>query len=413
MFSKDNAAVNPWKKQNGTCLNPPRRSDEEESRGLLAQEPTGFKYYQSRPVVRPEFEAIPTGFSSKTFWQRLVGLCIAVGGLVLVIELLKGPRNIPVDNPVLAQTNTSPEKCATLGVVGSQILPWIQAISGRKLGPRSCWSAEAGTTLTCSDMFHPGTNSTGDSQDSSNEAAVFERRFVVTNADERPGDELVCEGILHWTQGLENLYRYLISDSVEKVIRILDGTPEAVDKDLLELQMFGLPQIQQFEKFKFQHGWLVLNSFGAFAGYGFQVYCGADLLLEAGGGSAGEYSSLAGFTTGWGGTVAIKGASIGTNHFSSDLTTFYKHFEDTVKEIQSCSQLSVLGGSEWAGEMNINAKGYSLGYAGESFALGPIPATTTAFDKLERTYSFKSGLPNLGGFDIPIKYSEVVSTKAE
>jgi len=424
MFSKDNAAVNPWKKQTDTCLNSLRRSDE--SRGLLAQEPTGFTNYQSGPVVRTESQAIPSGSSSKTFWQRLVGLCIAIGALVLVIELLKAPRKIAIDNPVLAQTTKGAEKCDTLGVVGSQILPWIQAISGRKLGPRRCWSAEAGTSLTCPDMFKPWTNSTvGDSEDSSSE-----RRLL--NTEVRPETELICEGIVHWTQGLEYLYDTVITEAVEKVIRILDGTPEAVDTELVELQMFGLPQSQQFEKFKYHQEWfkgdvkqdetlkidknverLKIESFGAFAGYGFQVYCGIDLILEAGGGSSGEYSELRGFTQGWGGNVAIKGASLGTKLFSSDLRTFYEHFEDTVKEIQNCSELTVLGGSGWNGALYLNARGYSLGYAQETFALGPIPATMTAFDKLEWTNSFQSGLPKLGGFDIPIKYSEVVYTKTE
>jgi len=421
MFSIDHAAVNPWKRQDDNCLNSSRRLDEEESRGLLAQEANGFTNYQSRPAFTPESEAIPNGFLSKTFWQRLVGLCIAIGALVLVIELSKAPRKTLVHNPVLAEVAKSPEKCVTLGPVGSQILPWIQAISGRKLGPRSCWTAEAGTTLSCPGTFKPSVNSTAvDSEDSStsNEPAVDERRLLVTNTEERSEDEIVCEGIVHWTQGLENMYDTLVTEAVEKVIRILDGSPEAVDSELVELQMFGLPQIQQFEKFKFHHGWFKggetkIESFGAFAGFGFQVYCGRDLILEAGGGTGGEYSELQGFRTGWGGSVAIKGASIGTKLFSSDLPTFYEHFEDTVAEIQNCSKLTVLGGSGWAGGLDLNARGYLLGYAGESFALGPIPARMTAFEGPESTSSFQRWFPNLGGFDIPIKYSDVVSTKNE
>jgi len=423
MFSIDNAAINPWKKQNDTSMNSSRRADEEESRGLLAQEPTGFTNYQSRPAVTPESEALPSRLFSKTFWQRLVALCIVIGALVLVIELLKAPRKITVHSPVLAETTKSPEKCVNLGVVGSQILPWIQAISGRKLGPRSCWTAEGGTTLSCAGTFKPRTNSSAedseDSEDSTSEPAGTKRRLLVTNTEERSQDEIMCEGIVHWTQGLENMYDMLITDAVEKVIRILDGTPEAVDTELVELQMFGLPQIQQFEKFKFHQGWfkeeetMKIESFGASAGFGFQVYCGIDLILEAGGGAAGEYTELQGFSTAWGGSVAIKGASVGTKVFSNDLPTFYEHFEDTVADIQNCSQLTVLGGSGWGGGLVLNARDYLLGYSGESFALGPIPATMTAFDKLERTNSFHNWLPNLGGFDIPIKYSEFVSTKTE
>jgi len=415
MFSMDHAAVNPWKRQDVNCLNSSRRSDEEESRGLLAQEAHGFNNYQSRPVFTPESVAIPNGFSSKTFWQRLVGLCIAIGAMVLVIELSKAPRKTLVHNPVLAETAKSPEKCVTLGPEGSQILPWIQAISGRKLGPRSCWTAEAGTTLSCADMFKPTVNS---SEDSSDKPAVTERRLLVTNTEELSEDEIVCEGIVHWAQGLAKMYESLTTEGVEKVILILDGIPEAVDSELVELQMFGLPQVQQFEKFKFHQGWfqggeMKIESFGAFSGFGFQVYCGIDLILEAGGGTGGEYTSLRGFKTGYGGTVAIKGAKIGTKLLGSDLPTFYEHFEDTVAEIKNCSELTVLGGSGWAGGLDLNARGYSLGYAGESFALGPIPATMTAFDEPEKTSSFQRWFPNLGGFDIPVKYSDVVFTKNE
>jgi len=420
MFSMDHAAVNPWKRQDNNCLNSSRRSDEEESRGLLAQEANGFTNYQSRPAFTPESEAIPSGFLSKTFWQRLVGLCIAIGALVLVIELSKAPRKTLVKNPVLAEVAKSPEKCVHLGPVGSQILPWIQAISGKKLRPRSCWTAEAGTTLSCPGTFKPSIrNSTAsDSEDSSIGPSVIERRLLVTNTEERSEYEIICEGIVHWAKGLENMYETQITEAVEKVIRILDGTPEAVDRELVELQMFGLPQIQQFENFKFHQGWFEveegktkIESFGAFAGFGFQVYCGIDLILEAGGGVGGQYTELQGFKTGWGGNVAIKGASIGRKSFSSDLPTFYEHFEDTVAELQNCSKITVLGGAGWGGGLHLNARGYLLGYAEESFALGPIPAKMTSFEQPEMTSSFQSWLPNLGGFEIPVKYSDVVSTK--
>jgi len=419
MFSSDNATVNPWRRQDDNYMNSSGSYDEEESRGLLAQEATGFTNYQSRPVVRPESESIPRGFFTKTFWPRIVALFIAIGALILVIRLSKAPPKIPIDNPVLAEMAKSPEKCVNLGSVGSQILPWIQAISGRKLRPRSCWVGKAGTTISCPSTFKSSMNSTSlDFEDSSNEPAVSERRLLVTNPVERSEDEVVCEQIVHWIQGLENMYNTMIMEAAEKVIRILDGTPEAVDIELVELQMFGLPQIQQFEKFKFHHGWFQdgktkIENFGACAGFGFQVYCGIDLILEAGGGTGGGYSELEGFKTGWGGNVAVKGASIGTKLFSSDLPTFYEHFENTVAEIQNCSKLTVLGGSGWGGGMVINARSYQIGYEAESFALGPIPATMMAFDKPERTTSFESWLPKSGGFDIPIKYSDVVSTKTK
>jgi len=412
MFSNDYKTVNPWRRQDDTCLNSSGSWDEEESRGLLAQEATGFTNYQSRPTVRPESDSIPSGLLTKTVWLRIVALSIVIGVLILIIRSSQASPRISVHDLVESQIAKSHEKCVNLGSVGSQILPWIQSISGRKLRPRSCWVSEAGTTMTCQGTF----NSSLSLDSSSSEDSSNERRLLVTNSVERSEDEILCEQIVSWIQGLENMFNTMIADAAEKVIRILDGTPEAVDVELVELQTFGLPQIQQFEKFKFHQGWFQdgktkVESFGAAAGFGFQVYCGVDLILDAGAGAGGGYTELEGFTTAWGGSVAVKGASIGTQHFSSDLPTFYEYFEDTVAEMQNCSKLTVLGGSGWGGGLVVNARSYRMGYESESFALGPIPVTMTAFGKPESTNLFEQWLPKTGGFQIPIKYSDVVSTK--
>lgn len=418
-FSGDtmHAAVNPWRRPDENYLNSSGSYDEEESRGLLEQESTGFTNYQSRPAVRPEYsESIPRSFLTKTLWPRIAAFFVAIGALILVIRLSKTPEASRPDVPVLAEIAKSPEKCVNLGPVGSQILPWMQAMSGRKLKPRSCWVSEAGTTMTCpSTLKSYVLNQTKVSVDTSNETSISERRLTVTNPIE---DEIVCEQIVNWIEGLENMYNTMITEAAEKVIRILDGTPEAVDMELVELQMFGLPQIQQFEKFKFHHGWFKggktrIENFGAVGGFGFQVYCGPDLILDAGGGAGGGYSELEGFKTGWGGSVAIKGASIGVKLSSSDLPKFYEYFEDTVTEIQNCSTLTVLGGSGWGGGVVVNGRSYQVGHKTESFVLGPRPSRMTAFGKPKRTNSFERWLPKAGGFSIPIKYSDVVSTKTK
>jgi len=419
MFSTDQAAVNPWRRQADTCINTSGSWNQEESRGLLEQEATGFTNYQSRPTVRPESESIPRGFLSKTVWPRIAMLFVALGALFLIVRLSKSSPKISIDEEVLADVSKSPQKCVDLGTVGSQILPWIQAISGKKLAPRSCWVSEAGTTLTCPNTFKPSVNSSLiDSKHPRNGANVSERRLMVTNPVEPSEEEVACEQIVNWIQGFESIYDLVITDATEEVIRILDGTPEAVDVELVELQMFGLPQIQEFEKFKFHHGWFKhmkskINSFGAAAGFGFQVYCGVDLILDAGGGVGGGYNELEGFHTAWGGNVAIKHASIGTKDSSCDLPKFYKHFEKTLAEIQNCSELTVLGGAGWGGGIVINAKSYELGHKEESFAIGPIPETMSSFGKPQKTNSFERWLPKSGGFAIPIKYSRVVSSKTK
>jgi len=414
MFSTDHSTVNPWRKQNDTCMNTSGRWNKEESRGLLEQESTGFTNYQSRQAVRAESKSITRGFLTKTVWQRIALLFIALGALLLVIRLSKPSPKISKNELMLADVPESPQKCADLGTVGSQILPWIQGISRKKLSPRSCSVSEAGTTLTC--PITSLNSSLDDSEDSRSEPAISERRLMLTNPEEPSDDEVACEQIVNWIQGLEDIYTKVVSKATERVIRILDGTPEAVDMELVELQMFGVPQIQQFEKFKFHDGWFTtgemkIEEFGGVAGFGFEVYCGLDLILVAGGGVAGGYSELEGFKAAWGGKIEIKDAVIGTN--SSDLTTFYQHFEQTVTEIQNCMELSVLGGSSWGGGIVIDAKSYDLGSEQESFAIGPTPDTMTSFGKPEKAISFERWLRKSGGFAIPIKYSRVVSTKAK
>jgi len=155
-------------------------------------------------------------------------------------------------------------------------------------------------------------------------------------------------------RGFEESYEKKIPTAIEQLIRILDGAPEAVDSELVELQVFGLPHVQQFKKFKFHNAWFEsgrtsIDGFGAVVGYGFQVYCGSNLILHAGGGVGAGFAKIEGFETAYGGSVSVTDSDVGVKLHSSDLQTFYEHIEDTVRVIQNCPSLTILGGSGWGG----------------------------------------------------------------
>jgi len=413
MFSsntKSHVAINPWRRSDESFVNSSGSYDGEESRGLLAEEATSFTNYQSGPAPRRKLsESIARGVLAKTFWLRIAAMLFAMGILLSVILLSKGSvvKVKSANGPVMLESKKTLEKCVDLGPLGSQILPWIQAITGRKLKPRSCWVSEAASTPSCPN------NTLNSSVSPPNLDSV---NLNETSLKERSEDDIVCEHILEWMRGFEDSYENKIPNAVEQLIRILDGTPEAVDSELVELQVFGLPQVLQFEKFKLHHGWFEsgktsIDGFGAVVGYGFQVYCGSDLILHAGGGVGAGFAQIEGFETGYGGSVSVTDSAIGVKLHSTALQTFYEHFEDTVRDIQNCPSLTLLGGSGWGGGLDIDGRGYQQGHKTESFILGPAPFKVSLLEKLKEKKLFQQWLPEVGGFVIPMKFSDVVSTR--